>query len=627
MRQEKKQTSNQWIKIVGIVCFFLSIFLGMFLVGAAVYMILNWAHVSLLEVITQIKTLDGTSFTSLMYFLLSAVFVPAFLVSIAVFFYVLFRKRKKAQAIVFRTTYIVTLVVALSISIYTWHFLDVSTYLHLSAQATTLLEDHYVDPWDDELESRISFPEEKKNLVLLYLESTEVTFADKEHGGFFEESVIPNLTNLAIEGEDFSGEGSFINGSTPLPFTDWTAAAMFSTLSGLPYKIGLTEDALGEKADFFPGITSLGDVLENEGYDQTFYCGSNASFGGRRLNLSAHGDFSFRDFNYYNSLPEEDPNHVEYDDWWGYEDIHLFSFLKEGMLEKAKEYEEDGSPFHLMALTVDSHFGDVFTGDGHVYPEGEYDPSLDQYSKAISYDDSLIGEFVSWFFENEEISQKTKDNTVFVFLGDHPTMSKSYCLEAEEAGYQRKNFVSYLNAKPAKEYPHRKREYSPFDAFPTILGALGCSIEGDHLGLGSNLFSAEPTLLEIYGEAYLKEEIQKNEPLMSSLLIPNTDYQYLEKTKRLPFGEVGFLKEEDGSFSFFIKNIGNDPERFESGIVTLDDGSVLQEMELKKTTIDGEEAYWGRLDLLEDGEYEASFFLLGESGNFYEIGKTNIEIS
>ena len=43
------------------------------------------------------------------------------------------------------------------------------------------------------------------------------------------------------------------------------------------------------------------------------------------------------------------------------------------------------------------------------------------------------------------------------------------------------------------------REYSTFDAFPTTLASLGCSIQGDRLGLGVNLFSEEQTLIEQYG--------------------------------------------------------------------------------------------------------------------------------
>jgi phosphoglycerol transferase len=47
------------------------------------------------------------------------------------------------------------------------------------------------------------------------------------------------------------------------------------------------------------------------------------------------------------------------------------------------------------------------------------------------------------------------------------------------------------------------------DFFPTILASIGVSIEGDRLGLGTNLFSERKTLLEEYGYNYLYQELRK----------------------------------------------------------------------------------------------------------------------
>ena len=45
--------------------------------------------------------------------------------------------------------------------------------------------------------------------------------------------------------------------------------------------------------------------------------------------------------------------------------------------------------------------------------------------------------------------------------------------------------------------------------FPTTLAALGVSIDGERLGLGTNLFSEKPTLCEQYGYENFCEELQK----------------------------------------------------------------------------------------------------------------------
>ena len=44
---------------------------------------------------------------------------------------------------------------------------------------------------------------------------------------------------------------------------------------------------------------------------------------------------------------------------------------------------------------------------------------------------------------------------------------------------------------------------------PTPLAALGVEIQGDRLGLGTNLFSDKQTLCEMYGFETLDWELQK----------------------------------------------------------------------------------------------------------------------
>ena len=48
------------------------------------------------------------------------------------------------------------------------------------------------------------------------------------------------------------------------------------------------------------------------------------------------------------------------------------------------------------------------------------------------------------------------------------------------------------------------------DLFPTTLSAMGVTIKGDRLGLGTDLYSDTPTLLEELGENYLNYELSLN---------------------------------------------------------------------------------------------------------------------
>ena len=47
------------------------------------------------------------------------------------------------------------------------------------------------------------------------------------------------------------------------------------------------------------------------------------------------------------------------------------------------------------------------------------------------------------------------------------------------------------------------------DYFPTTLASLGATIDGERLGLGTNLFSEEPTLMEEVGVDTFSEEMTK----------------------------------------------------------------------------------------------------------------------
>ena len=69
--------------------------------------------------------------------------------------------------------------------------------------------------------------------------------------------------------------------------------------------------------------------------------------------------------------------------------------------------------------------------------------------------------------------------------------------------------VVNLIINPAVEHESNNREYSTMDLYPTTLAALGANIDGNKLGLGTNLFSNEETLIEKYGLKYVNDELMK----------------------------------------------------------------------------------------------------------------------
>ena len=127
-------------------------------------------------------------------------------------------------------------------------------------------------------------------------------------------------------------------------------------------------------------------------------------------------------------------------------------------------------------------------------------------SNVIACSSKQVNEFVKWVQE-----QPFYENTTIVVIGDHPTMDTAYYnkLKYSSKDYVRRNYLAVINS--AVENPSDKaRTFQVIDMYPTTVAALGATIEGDRLGLGTNLFSTKPTLYEELGQEYFDKEIMKN---------------------------------------------------------------------------------------------------------------------
>lgn len=251
--------------------------------------------------------------------------VPAVLVLIlAVLLFITWHK-KKMYYVLMGVGIVVSVAVSVTVVHGAWNKLDAGSYMEAQGTYSTFIDDNYVDP----AEVTLNFPEKKRNLIYIFLESMETTYSDVQNGGAFEKNVIPELTELAQENEDFSGEDSGLNGGYAMPGATWTMGAMFAQTSGLPLNISIEKNSMDTQESFFSGIITMGDILENAGYSQTLLIGSDATFGGRRLYFTEHGKYDFIDYNYacdMEMIPED------YYVWWGYEDQKLFDFAKEESL-------------------------------------------------------------------------------------------------------------------------------------------------------------------------------------------------------------------------------------------------------------------------------------------------------
>lgn len=364
---------------------------------------------------------------------------------------------------------------------------EFTTFIYYLGSPSTFYDENYVDPRDVE----VTFPEEKRNLIIVYLESMETTFFSKEEGGALETNVIPELYTLAEENLSFSHtEG--IGGFYSPPGTRWTVAAMLSQTAGIPLKntAGAANNEYGQEGEFLPGIYSMTDMLADNGYNQMIMVGSDLSFGGRRTYYTTHGVEEVRDL-----FTAKDDGIVpeDYYVWWGMEDLYLFEYAKQELTELASREE----PFAFSMLTVDTHQIDGYKCR---LCENTY---KEQYENVYRCSSRQTAQFISWIQE-----QDFYENTTVVVVGDHPTMDGDYIARRTPSGYDRRVYNCILNSA-AQTDRVKNRQFTTMDMFPTVLAAMGCEIEGEQLGMGINLFSDKETLMEQLGRENFDHELSR----------------------------------------------------------------------------------------------------------------------
>lgn len=369
---------------------------------------------------------------------------------------------------------------------------------------TQFFEVYYTDPKN----IKLTAPKEKRNLIYIYVESLETSLFSNKSGGNFNESVIPNLEKLAKDNINFSGNNK-LGGANALYGSTWTVAGMVSSSAGVPLKVPIDGNMYSGYGEFLPGVYSLGDTLEDNGYKNYLMIGSDANFGGRKDYFTYHGNYEIKDYNYAKEKGYINDNYYV---WWGYEDSKLFEFAKEELMEIAKEDE----PFNFTMLTTDTHFTDGYVEN---FCKTPYDY---KYLNAYNCSDSMIGEFIKWIQKQDFY----KDTTI-VITGDHLSMQANISSMFDSNDYDRSVYNVYINSACESKNTNN-RKFTTFDYYPTTLAALGFDIDGNRLGLGTNLFSKRQTLAEEIGLDKLDDELSKNSKYYNNRLLGDS-YKELKK--------------------------------------------------------------------------------------------------
>jgi len=484
----KKKTAY----IIIIVCLIISV---------TTTIIINWLYnafgnLTINEIIFQLKVpMQGTNTQMIWDFLIKCPWKIIAITAILIFALIYPTKKwKKAIKINTIASILILIISTTRIVIAT----DIVGYIANQVNTSSFIENEYVNPEKVE----IQFPEEKRNLIYIFLESMETTYFSKEDGGLSEKDLIPEISKLSKENINFSNTHG-IGGAHATYGTTWTVAAMTAQTAGIPLKISIEDNSMSEYSLFLEGAHTIGEILSDNGYHNFLLVGSDATFGGRRNLFTQHGNYEIWD---YESAVEE--NRISEKVWWGYSDDNLFKFAK----EKITNLSQENEPFNFTMLTVDTHFQDGYQCEDC---PNKWD---EKYKNVISCSSKKVGEFVDWIKQ-----QEFYDNTTIVISGDHLTMQTGGFFEVDEKQQYDKKVVNLIINSQVKT-EKTNRAYSTMDLYPTTLAALGVKIEGNKLALGTNLFSEELTLIEKYGLEYVNNELMKTSKFYDkNILVKNSN--------------------------------------------------------------------------------------------------------
>ncbi len=370
---------------------------------------------------------------------------------------------------------------ALLFAIYNYQIVG---YLFDMLRKTDFYDKNYINP----RQVNITFPERKRNIIHIYLESVENSYMSDKSGGGQKDSYMPELEKLANENINFSHSDK-IGGSYTLEGTQWTIASMVAQETGIPLLLPITASSYDKDSSFLEGVYTIGEVLEQHGYVNELMLGSDGNFACTSNFYKQHGHYIISD---YNTAIKEGRIDKDYFVFWGYEDAKLFQFAKEDITKLA----QSNQPFNFIMETIDTH-----TPDGYVceHCQHQYD---NQYANVIACQSKQVNDFIDWCKQ-----QPWYENTTIIITGDHNSMAEKFFKHLDH-DYVRTPYNCIINSAISGKNLKR-RKFSVIDMYPTMLAAIGAKIEGDQLGLGVNLFSGKKTMIEKYGFKKVNQEIKK----------------------------------------------------------------------------------------------------------------------
>ncbi|MBR5598549.1 MAG: LTA synthase family protein [Alphaproteobacteria bacterium] len=413
-----------------------------------------------------------------------------------------------------------------------------SGFIHYEIYSRTvsnLFENEYLNP--NEIEYK--FPEKKKNLLLIYVESLEQNFSNEK---VYEKNLIPNLIKLQNEGE-YSLE------HRSLPGSDYSIAALVASKCAVPLRFNRQRD-MWEAKFFLPNLKCFPEVLKDNGYQVKIIKAADIGFTNVDLFAKQHG---FDEGIGVNEI-KKDIGDENWEDklgtFGGVSDRVLFEYAK----SKIEKFDKD-KPFMLTLFSLDTHTPAPFLDKKC---KKEFDDTRDSFACT----DKAVVEFIDWF-------KKTKywDDTLVVVVGDHLLPSR---MKGQEKDRKRGIYNVFLNVPEGLKIDKNKI-FSTYDFAPTILDGLGVEMKPRGFGLGRSMFSDELSLMEKLGETQFKVRLIQKSKVYDDFLIPKVER--VEVFEKYKIGEEikgkEFLGYTDSSLEtlgrYYIDRLGIEIDGYNGG--------------------------------------------------------------
>lgn len=351
---------------------------------------------------------------------------------------------------------------------------------YIAAQQTIPEKDFFAEHYQVPPVHGITF-DKKKNLVIVLAESMENSFSDSRLGT----SYTPHLDSFRRKSSYHPNQVQSLAG--------WTIGAITAWHFGIPLKLLINGNTYSSKfghKTFLPNALSIFDILAENGYKQVLLMGTNKKFSGMD-NLHKHGQFTIKDYSYWEKSGYDRDKYKEIAGKWGYNDAFVLS-------RAAEEYQrlsEKEQPFVLIIETIDTHAPNGFC------PENK--KIYHDIRDAILHTDRELGIFLEKNFPEKP------QNTVVAVLGDHYFMGSPDFLSTVK---ERRVFNAFYGNIPPISQKKQSEKSSAMDIAPTLLEAAGAKWGSSRFGLGTSLFSDEPSLISIYGEDQLHYQLLQRSP-------------------------------------------------------------------------------------------------------------------